>query len=634
VTPIVRATEELDEAVRADVEAALALLAEDQLEAAYRKVELITHALGNHSLPSHLIGLLSLRAQEAGKALEAFLLAHQLAPEVKEHAEILGILYAKLGHVADSLYFGKLSTATTREFGIEALVPVWFGTFLGAFFNMQDQPLLREAERCFNAGDFLSSMRHFRQATQIDRDAAAGWRGLAISLLSAGRAIDALEASTTLVALRDRTPADLALHGEALLANGDFDAAIEVQAKAAAELPDDPNVGFALVRTLARCHRSEKSALIDAAAGFATRFEMGLNPPARAGLDALKQRRFRLGVVSTHWRNGEGLDSIVPVLERFDPRHVELFVYAEDRTRATLATRLRNRADAWRDIEVLDDDTLSFLIRNDALDVLIDLDGTALCTRPVLFLARPASLTLSLYGVPECAATLGFDGVIGDPKTFEGVERAVRVTGGLATVPFDLPQAARARPPSEAPVYGLALPFPAYDDDIVRIWQAIQAAVPDAMLRLTPAAIGSGSEVNAIRALFGPANLLIGDLQETLIDHFQAIDILLVPPNEPMADGAIAAGSIGVIIIAARGPQPRTGLVPGWLESIGLDTLITADFGGMSDRAIAVAPLDQRNALRQQLESAVAIDRERGATGRASRLLDALMLPVLTGNFA
>lgn len=634
MTPIVRAIQELDEPIRAEVDAALALLAEDQLEPAYRKVEFITHALGNHSLPSHLIGLISLRAHEAGKALEAFLLAHQLAPEVKEHAEILGILYAKLGHVADSLYFGKLSTATTREFGIEALVPAWFGTFLGAFFKMQDQPLLREAERCFNTGDFLSSMRHYRQATQIDRDAAAAWRGLAISQLSAGRAIDALAASTTLVGLRDRTPADLALHGEALLANGDYDAAIDAQTTAVAELPDDPNVGFALIRTLARHPQSENSALIAAAADFATRFEIGLAPPPRAGLDALKQRRFRLGVVSTHWRNGEGLDTIVPVLERFDPRHVELFVYAEDRTRATLATRLRNRADAWRDIEVLDDDTLSFLVRNDGLDVLIDLDGPMLCTRPVLFLARPAALMLSLYGLPEIAGTLGFDGVIGDPKTFATVERAVPVTGGLATVPFDLPQAARAHLSTEAPIYGLTLPFAAYGDDIVEVWRAIHAAVPDAMLRLTPTSIGSASELDAVRTLFGTANILLGDLHETLIDHFQAIDILLVPPNDPMADSAIAAASIGVIVIAARGPQPRTGLVAGWLESIGLDRLIAADYDGMSRLAVAVAPLDDRIALRHQIESATAADRDRGATPRASRLLDAMMSPVLTGNFA
>jgi tetratricopeptide (TPR) repeat protein len=634
VTPIVRAIQVLDEPIRAEVDAALALLAEDQLEPAYRKVEFITHALGNHSLPSHLIGLISLRAQEAGKALEAFLLAHQLAPEVKEHAEILGILYAKLGHVADSLYFGKLSTATTREFGIDALVPAWFGTFLGAFFKMQDQPLLREAERCFNAGDFLSSMRHFRQATQIDRDAVAGWRGLAISLLSGGRAIDALAASTTLVALRDRTPADLALHGEALLANGDYDAALEAQTRAAAELPDDPNVGFALIRTLVRRPSSQNARLIETAAAFAARFDVGLAPPPRAGLDALKERRFRLGVVSTHWRTGEGLDTIVPVIERFDARHVELFVYAEDRSRATLATRLRNRADAWRDIEELDDDTLSFLIRNDALDVLIDLDGTMLCTRPVLFLARPAALTLSLYGLPEIAGALGFDGVVGDAKTFETVERAARVTGGVATVPFDLPQSAKARLPTEAPIYGLALPFAAYGDDIVGVWHAIRASIPGAMLRLTPASIGGASELAAIVTLFGTSDILVGDLAETLIDHFQAIDVLLVPPNDPMADSAIAAASIGVIVIAARGPQPRTGLVAGWLESIGLARLIGVDHRDMSRLAIAVAPLDERAALRQQLESAVIEDREQGAKGRASRLLDALMLPVLTGNFA
>src|ERR1700735_4989131 len=77
------------------------------------------------ALTYHLVGLASLRLNEPGKAVEALEQAHRMAPEIREHAEVLSVLYSKLGRVVDSLYYKKLVLASTGTSGFPDLVPGW-----------------------------------------------------------------------------------------------------------------------------------------------------------------------------------------------------------------------------------------------------------------------------------------------------------------------------------------------------------------------------------------------------------------------------------------------------------------------------------------------------------------------------
>src|SRR5271168_3496713 len=90
----------------------------------------------NSALAYHLVGLASLRLNEPGKAVEALEQAHRMAPEVREHAQVLSVLYSKLGRVVDSLYYQKLVLASTATAGFADLVPGWIGSFDEAFFGI------------------------------------------------------------------------------------------------------------------------------------------------------------------------------------------------------------------------------------------------------------------------------------------------------------------------------------------------------------------------------------------------------------------------------------------------------------------------------------------------------------------
>ena len=57
--------------------------------------------------------------------------------------------------------------------------------------------------------------------------------------------------------------------------------------------------------------------------------------------------------------------------------------------------RIQGYVDGWVDIREVDDETAAAIIRNDGIDVLVDLDGHGEDGRPMLFTLRPAVTALA-----------------------------------------------------------------------------------------------------------------------------------------------------------------------------------------------------------------------------------------------
>ena len=93
----------------------LASLSEGRIEDALAEVDALAKRLGGTPLVFYLVGLTSLRLNEPGKAVEAFLSAHHAEPETREYNEALSIVLSKVGRLVDSLYHQKLAIAATRE---------------------------------------------------------------------------------------------------------------------------------------------------------------------------------------------------------------------------------------------------------------------------------------------------------------------------------------------------------------------------------------------------------------------------------------------------------------------------------------------------------------------------------------
>lgn len=126
-------------------------------------------------------------------------------------------------------------------------------------------------------------------------------------------------------------------------------------------------------------------------------------------------RRLRIGYVSSDFREhavGFGMSEVV---ELHDRTRFEIFGYycgieRDDSTKQ----RIKSHLDHWRDIRGLGDDDSAALIRQDEIDILIDLNGYTRDARTAVFARQPAPIIANWYGFPSTMGTPYHHYIIGD----------------------------------------------------------------------------------------------------------------------------------------------------------------------------------------------------------------------------
>jgi len=608
-----------DDAIRGALEA----IAANDLERGIELAQQVNALEPNSNIGLHLVGLLSLRLNEPGKAVEAFQAASRLAPDVREHIDALAIVFSKTGRLVDGLFYGKLATAATKDTGVPGMLPDWLGTFDQAFYNIDDKPLIKQGLRLFDDGDYPGASDAFRREIDLDSKSVEGWRGFARSLYRAGKYDDALVASGALMSLSDSRAVDLSMHGLVLAATGRFDEALVAGREAESLEPEDAAIAWRTVQAQGRRPDGDGVGFAALVENWGARFVTAELRPTPANPAEFLDRRVRVGVISGRWAHGDGLDVTVPILEQLDRRGVELFVYAYGLVDAPLARRLRTRANVWQDLSDLDGETAGFVVRNDALDVLIDLDDPVVSDHAPLIAQAPAPFALALHGDLATALAMGFTGVVGDRAAYgKDDPRIVGIEGGLVGQPVDLPplDPASIRPLGSAIAFGTLAEGWQVGEATLTAWRAILAALPDAALILDDARLGG---LDATRRLSG--QLPQGQLRlcepGTDQDYLASVDLLLDPIGNAFCDGLVAAAAQGTPGLVCRAKRVRANLAAGWLERVGLAALV-ADTA--EDYVLKAVEAVTTGAFRSGFAAQIIADREAAPIAQAARLVKAI----------
>lgn len=145
-------------------------------------------------------------------------------------------------------------------------------------------------------------------------------------------------------------------------------------------------------------------------------------PPPRARAPALgvapdAGRRLRIGYVSSDLRDHAVGFAMTDVMELHDRTQVEVSVYYCG-IAATDATQQRTRraADRWTDLTGLDDVQAAQMIRQDGIDILIDLNGYTKDARTKVFAMRPAPVLVNWFGFPGSMGTPYHHYIIADDR--------------------------------------------------------------------------------------------------------------------------------------------------------------------------------------------------------------------------
>jgi protein O-GlcNAc transferase len=128
------------------------------------------------------------------------------------------------------------------------------------------------------------------------------------------------------------------------------------------------------------------------------------------------ERRLRIGYVSPDFRVHCQSLFTIPLLSHHDHTAFEIFCYSSVKRPDACTSRIAEYADEWRDVRPLDDAALCQLIREDGIDVLVDLTMHMAGGRPLLFAAKPAPIQIAWLAYPGTTGIGAMDYRLSDPR--------------------------------------------------------------------------------------------------------------------------------------------------------------------------------------------------------------------------
>ena len=112
-------------------------------------------------------------------------------------------------------------------------------------------------------------------------------------------------------------------------------------------------------------------------------------------------RRLRVGYISPDFREQAESYFTIPLLENHDHARVEIFCYSTTLKRDDFTQRISTyRRMFWRDVRTETDESLARIIRDDRIDILVDLTMHMANNRALLFARKPAPVQVCWLAYP------------------------------------------------------------------------------------------------------------------------------------------------------------------------------------------------------------------------------------------
>lgn len=358
--------------------------------------------------------------------------------------------------------------------------------------------------------------------------------------------------------------------------------------------------------------------------------------PVRAeAQDKSADRKLRIGLISDGFRRHPVGYMITSVMEEIANYNYELFFYPTNYDADSLTERLHKVAAKWQEIKPLGVEQTENLIREDQIDILIDLAGHNSGNRMLAIAKEPAPVIMKwVGGLINTTGVKAIDYLISDHiETPSGidehyVENLIRLPDDY--ICYNSPGYAPNVASLPASVNGY-ITFGCFNNptkinpDIVAVWAEILLAVPDSRMFLKGMQFSSDDLKKRVTTLFGecgvPGDRLIIEgpsAHQQLLESYHKVDIALDP--WPYSGGLTTCEALlmGVPVITMPGPTFAGRHSATHLVNAGLGELVADTWEAYKQCAIGLASdLDSlsiiRKGLRQQLLDSPVCDAKRFA---------------------
>lgn len=327
-------------------------------------------------------------------------------------------------------------------------------------------------------------------------------------------------------------------------------------------------------------------------------------PPERVftDVDRCPGRTLRVGYVSGDFRNHPVGYFLHSVLAARDRSQIDVTCYSNTPVEDAMTARLRAGSDRWRSIFDSNDDQAADLVRQDRIDILVDLAGHTNSNRLSLFARRAAPVQASWLGYFGTTGVPAIDYVIADrhvvPPDEEDAfsEQVIRLPDSYLC--FSPPaEAGPVSPQPTGPVtFGCFNNRAKLNPDVFDVWAKVLASVPGSRLLLKSALYADKTirrEITAAFVLSGiqPERLLFEGASPiaAMFDAYGRVDIALDP--FPFAGGATTAQALwmGVPVVTLSGQTWPGRQGASLLHAAGFPEWVAPDIAGYVETARRLA---------------------------------------------
>ena len=583
------------------VERALRYYSQGDSEQARAVCERVLKRRPNDAAAHDLLGVLELDAGRGDEAVRALERAVELQPTRAASLCNLGLAYARVGAA-------ERATEVLRK-------------------AVELQPTMTEAAIhlgmiLLDRGEVAEALRHLDDVAAVaSRDPAIAealanvFSRLARAQLQHGKHADAVATVRRALALEPSVANHHRLLSVALLGVGDLEGALVALERVLALAPALADAHSSLIFHLPFSPTRDAKVQAEETRRWSDRHAAPLIARRRPHPhDRASERRLRVGYVSPDFRDHVQRLYMLPVLRQHDRSRFEIVAYSSVETPDEWTRTISGHTDVWREVTNLNDGELAALIRDDRVDVLVDLSMHMTDNRLRTFAERPAPVQLSWLAYP---GTTGVDGIDyrltdpfldppGEPPPY--AERSLWLPDTFWCYDPDSEEPVRALPAlADGHVtFGCLNNFLKVNAGVLDLWARVLTAVPGARLLMLAPSEWARTLVGETLAKAGVARERVEfvgmQARRDYLATYHRIDVCLdcVPYNGHTT--SLDAFWMGVPVVTLVGPTVvgRAGLSQA--RNLGLDELVATD----AEQFVAIAAglagdVSRLAGLRQQL---------------------------------
>jgi protein O-GlcNAc transferase len=338
--------------------------------------------------------------------------------------------------------------------------------------------------------------------------------------------------------------------------------------------------------------------------------------------DQRSNQRLRIGYVSPDFKSHSCASFLKPLFTTHNRQIFEIYAYANVVRIDKITDWFRKSSDHWRDVTKMNDEELGSRIRQDGIDILVDLAGHSADNRLAVFAMKPAPIQLAWLGYPGTTGLTQIDyrltDAVADPEgsaDFHHSEELIRLKSGFhCYMPFD-----------EAPNIG---PLPASHNgfitfasfnnikkitpEIVETWAKILKATDGSKLLLKGGMLNYDMVRESIQKIFQDFGIVSDRLDlrcwiardEIPLKLYNSVDICLDTFPYNGVTTSFEALSMGVPVVTLKGDRHASRVGASILTELGHTEWIADTHLSYKEIAVKLAgDITDLNKIRSNLRS-------------------------------